>query len=74
MVRRLLTKVMKVYMNFSWLSGFLFSCHLVFYPNRGGISVAEDWQNIIFYFSQGLIVQFCLLHFFNEQEQDQEGN
>ncbi|MFJ7307456.1 hypothetical protein [Peribacillus frigoritolerans] len=74
MARRLLTRILKVFMYFSWLGGFLFSYHLVFYPNGGGISVAEDWQNIIYYFSQGLIVQYCLLRFFNEQEQDQEGN
>ncbi|MCP1490498.1 hypothetical protein J2Y73_000529 [Peribacillus frigoritolerans] len=51
MARRLLTRIMKVYMSFAWLAVFLFSFHLVFYPNGGGISVAEDWKNTIFYFS-----------------------
>ncbi|MCP1097191.1 hypothetical protein P4307_32780 [Brevibacillus porteri] len=70
MARRLLTRIIKFYMNLTWLAGFLFSCHLVFYPNGGGISVAEDWKNIIYYFSQGVICQYCLLHFFNEQDQE----
>ncbi|PAL05867.1 hypothetical protein [Peribacillus simplex] len=74
MARRLLKGIMKIHMILAWLAGFLFSCHLVFYPNVGGISVAEDWDNIVLYFSQGLILQYFLLHFFNEQEQSQENN
>ena len=55
-------------MNLSWLIGFLFSYHLAFYPNVG-ISVFDNWKQIIFWFGQGLMSQYCLLYFFNKQEQ-----
>ncbi|MED3912794.1 hypothetical protein P4597_27290 [Peribacillus simplex] len=70
MARRILKGIMEVDMILAWLMGFLYSSHLVFYPNLGGISVVEDWKNIIFYFSQGLILQYFILHFFNEQDKE----
>jgi hypothetical protein len=57
-----------IHMTLSLFVGFLFSYHLVFYPNVR-TSLLEDWINIIFWFGQGLLAQYYLLHFFNEEEQ-----
>jgi hypothetical protein len=56
-------------MRLAWFMGFLYSYHLAFYPNVE-ISVSKNWINIIFWFGQGLVSQYFLLHFSNEQEQE----
>ncbi|PAL05864.1 hypothetical protein B8W99_25575 [Peribacillus simplex] len=73
LVRCLLKGIMKVNITLLCLVISLYSYHLVFHPNVG-TSVAEDCKSIIFYFSQGVIIQYCIMHFFNKQEQDQESN
>lgn len=67
MTHRFIKMILEIQMNFSWLIGFLFSFHLAFYPNVE-ISVLENWWKIIFWFGQALLLQYYLLHFFNEQE------
>ena len=69
MTHRFIKMILEVEMYLSWSMGFLFSFHLVFYPNVE-ISVLKNWGNIIFWFSQALLLQYYLLHFFNEQEQE----
>lgn len=57
-------------MNLSWLYGVLASLRIVFFQNTGDISLSEAWGNMIFYFGNGLILQYVLFHFFNEDEQE----
>jgi hypothetical protein len=67
----LIKTMLEMDMKLSWLMGFLFSYHLAFYPNVG-LSLFENWKIIIFWFGQGLVSQYFLLHFFNKQEQENE--
>lgn len=71
MIYRLLKGILKAQMIFSWFTGIMGCFHLVFYPNAGGISTSKDWTNILFCFSTGLVCQYFLLHFFTEQEQEE---
>jgi hypothetical protein len=48
--------------------GFSASLTIVFYPNTEGISLSEARSDMLFYFGDGLLWQYVLLHFFNEQE------
>lgn len=69
MAHRFIKTMIVIQMNLSWFIGFLFSYHLAFYPNIG-ISVLENWVKIIYWFGQGLMSQYFLLHFFTEQEHE----
>lgn len=71
MINLILKGMIKVLIIISSFSGIMASFHLVFYPNVGGISISEDWANIIFCFGTGLVFQYCLLHFFTEQQQEE---
>jgi len=55
-------------MLYSWILGFLTSLTIVFYPNTGEITLSEAWSDMLFYFGNGLLWQYILLHFFNEQK------
>jgi hypothetical protein len=61
-----LEKMIKVHMIYSWVMGFLIGLYIVFYPKE--ISLLEAWADMLFYFGNGLLSQYTLLHFFNKQE------
>lgn len=66
---KLIKMMIALNMNFSWLLGILAGLNIVFFPYAGEDSLFQAWAEMIFYFGNGLVLQYVLLHFFNEDEQ-----
>jgi len=73
MIKRIIKSVYLISAVLSFLYGVLIGFHLMFYPNVG-LPDSEDWKYMLFYFGNGLLSQYFVLHFLNDQEEREESN